>query len=141
MCEGCYKEGSDGCLECREPNVLLEGVCVAIDTKTGVCDGRNSKLTSGSNAGWVYDNDKKVCDGECPVVFRRFGQARADLGSYHSSALQMLERRHQFVLEWLDEESVDLFGLPTGDLPRERAVYRRMSRGDDRFFRRHELSR
>ncbi|GAA5877543.1 hypothetical protein JCM16303_003371 [Sporobolomyces ruberrimus] len=62
MCETCYKEGSDGCLECREPNVLLEGVCVAMDTKTGVCDGRNSKLTSGSNAGWVYDNEKKVCD-------------------------------------------------------------------------------
>jgi len=65
MCESCYKEGSDGCLECRSPNVLLEGVCVAIDSKTGVCDGRSSKLTNGVNgaAGWVYDNQKKICDG------------------------------------------------------------------------------
>ncbi|GAA5910215.1 uncharacterized protein JCM6883_001115 [Sporobolomyces salmoneus] len=64
MCETCYKEGSDGCLECREPNVLLEGVCVAMDEKTGVCDGRSSRLTNGAKgaAGWVYDNQKKVCD-------------------------------------------------------------------------------
>lgn len=63
MCETCYKEGDDGCLECRSPNVLLEGVCVAIDGKTGVCDGRSSKLTmNGLAAGWVYDNQKKVCD-------------------------------------------------------------------------------
>ncbi|GAA6025321.1 hypothetical protein JCM11491_000389 [Sporobolomyces phaffii] len=62
MCETCYKAGSDGCLECRRPNVLLEGLCVAVDPKTGVCDGRSSKLSTGSNAGWVYDNHKRVCD-------------------------------------------------------------------------------
>lgn len=63
MCESCYGEGSEKCLECRLPNVLLEGKCVAMDSKTGVCDGRSSQLTKGTNAGWVYDNEKKVCDG------------------------------------------------------------------------------
>ncbi|GAA5829789.1 hypothetical protein JCM5353_002232 [Sporobolomyces roseus] len=62
MCETCYGEGSGKCLECRTPNVLLEGKCVAIDQKSGVCDGRSSERTKGGNAGWVYDNEKGVCD-------------------------------------------------------------------------------
>jgi len=63
MCETCYGEGSGKCLECRTPNVLLGGKCVAIDQKSGVCDGRSSERTKGGNAGWVYDNEKGVCDG------------------------------------------------------------------------------
>ncbi|GAA5958172.1 hypothetical protein JCM3765_002837 [Sporobolomyces pararoseus] len=80
MCESCYKEGSDGCLECRSPNVLLEGICVAVDSKTGVCDGRSSKLTNGAAAGWVYDNQKKICDA-LPSKCSKGG-----IGSFSSSS-------------------------------------------------------
>ncbi|GAA6060126.1 hypothetical protein JCM10212_001423 [Sporobolomyces blumeae] len=66
MCEACFDAGSDACLECRAPNVLLGGVCVAFDSKTGVCDSSENvnatKEATGKSAGWVYDNEKKVCD-------------------------------------------------------------------------------
>ncbi|GAA5833893.1 hypothetical protein JCM11251_006002 [Rhodosporidiobolus azoricus] len=64
LCESCFKEGTDGCLACRSPNVLLGGDCVAMNSKTGVCDG--SKVSSGNGTatggGYVYDNAKAVCD-------------------------------------------------------------------------------
>ncbi|GAA5830244.1 hypothetical protein JCM3766R1_002837 [Sporobolomyces carnicolor] len=60
-CSSCYKAGSDACLSCKSPNVLLEGKCVAIDQRTGVCDAGGSSSGT-SAAGWVFDNEKKVCD-------------------------------------------------------------------------------
>ncbi|GAA5932891.1 uncharacterized protein JCM15063_002235 [Sporobolomyces koalae] len=80
MCESCFKDGVDGCLECRAPNVLLEGLCVAFDPKTGVCDGRSSKLTTSSNAGWVYDTAKKTCDA-LPAKCTKGGINSFSLGS------------------------------------------------------------
>ncbi|GAA6029458.1 hypothetical protein JCM8097_003689 [Rhodosporidiobolus ruineniae] len=65
LCESCFKEGTDGCLACRSPNVLLGGQCVAMDSKTGVCDasGARGNATAGAtNGGYVYDNSKEVCD-------------------------------------------------------------------------------
>ncbi|GAA5891563.1 hypothetical protein JCM5296_004259 [Sporobolomyces johnsonii] len=63
LCETCFETGATGCLECRTPNVLLNGQCVAMDSSTGVCDGSEaSNATVASNAGWVYDNTKGVCD-------------------------------------------------------------------------------
>ena len=38
------------------------GACVAVDSKTGVCDGSGGNGTSVAS-GWVYDNAKLVCDG------------------------------------------------------------------------------
>ncbi|GAA6047624.1 hypothetical protein JCM3770_001594 [Rhodotorula araucariae] len=62
LCETCYKEGTGGCLSCRAPNVLMPGGgCVAVDSKTGVCDGSGANGTE-TVSGWVYDNAKEVCD-------------------------------------------------------------------------------
>ncbi|TNY23657.1 hypothetical protein DMC30DRAFT_442299 [Rhodotorula diobovata] len=62
LCETCFKQGTDGCLSCRSPNVLMPGgTCVAMDSKTGVCDG-NGKNGTDVASGWVYDNTKLVCD-------------------------------------------------------------------------------
>ncbi|GAA5925854.1 hypothetical protein JCM1841_006338 [Sporobolomyces salmonicolor] len=63
LCETCFETGANGCLECRSPNVLLNGQCVAMDSNTGVCDGAEAgNMTVASNVGWVYDNAKGVCD-------------------------------------------------------------------------------
>ncbi|GAA5861716.1 hypothetical protein JCM8547_000713 [Rhodosporidiobolus lusitaniae] len=43
------------------PNVLLGGECVAMDSKTGVCDGSDVG-NSTTGGGYVYDNNKGVCD-------------------------------------------------------------------------------
>ncbi|BGP45884.1 hypothetical protein JCM10450v2_001719 [Rhodotorula kratochvilovae] len=62
LCETCYKEGTGGCLSCRAPNVLMPGgACVAMDSKTGVCDGAGTNGTEVAS-GWMYDNAKEVCD-------------------------------------------------------------------------------
>ncbi|GAA5853684.1 hypothetical protein JCM9279_000275 [Rhodotorula babjevae] len=62
LCESCFKAGTGGCLSCRSPNVLMPGgACVAVDSKTGVCDGAGGNGTSVAS-GWVYDNTKLVCD-------------------------------------------------------------------------------
>ncbi|GAA6006393.1 calcium-binding EGF-like domain-containing protein [Rhodotorula paludigena] len=68
LCETCYKQGADGCLSCRSPNVLMPagGGCVAVDSRSGVCNGAANGTDTVS--GWVYDNEKKVCDalpGKC----------------------------------------------------------------------------
>ncbi|GJN88729.1 hypothetical protein Rhopal_001695-T1 [Rhodotorula paludigena] len=68
LCETCYKQGADGCLSCRSPNVLMPagGGCVAVDSRSGVCNGAANGTETVS--GWVYDNEKKVCDalpGNC----------------------------------------------------------------------------
>lgn len=57
LCEACHAKGADACLSCREPNVLLGGTCVAIDSSTGACESP-SNLTGH----WVYSNDKDLCD-------------------------------------------------------------------------------
>lgn len=45
------------------------GTCVAMDSKTGVCDG-NGKNGTDVASGWVYDNTKLVCDGAHSFVSR-----------------------------------------------------------------------
>ncbi|ORY78467.1 insulin-like growth factor binding protein [Leucosporidium creatinivorum] len=67
LCETCWTTGTSGCLSCRSPNALLNGECVALNSKTGVCDSssvvQNGSTTAvGSNAGWVFDNSKSECD-------------------------------------------------------------------------------
>ncbi|KAM0755207.1 growth factor receptor domain-containing protein [Meredithblackwellia eburnea MCA 4105] len=62
VCETCYGSSTNECLSCRIPNVLLEGKCVAVDTKTGVCDGSSVITLSGGKPGWVWDSGKGVCD-------------------------------------------------------------------------------
>lgn len=37
------------------------GGCVAFDSRTGVCNGGGAVNATAN--GWVYDNQKKVCDG------------------------------------------------------------------------------
>lgn len=69
LCETCWTTGSSGCLSCRSPNALLNGECVALNSKTGVCDSSGvvqdgSTTAVASNAGWVLDNSKSECDGE-----------------------------------------------------------------------------
>ncbi|BGP53831.1 hypothetical protein JCM8202v2_001403 [Rhodotorula sphaerocarpa] len=69
LCESCFAPGADGCLSCRSPNVLMPngGGCVAYDSGTGVCNGAKAlNATSTAASGWVYDNDKKVCDALPP---------------------------------------------------------------------------
>lgn len=39
------------------------GGCVAVDSRSGVCNGAPNGTETAS--GWVYDNEKKVCDGAC----------------------------------------------------------------------------
>ncbi|KAL8277969.1 hypothetical protein RQP46_009601 [Phenoliferia psychrophenolica] len=57
LCDSCFATGTSGCLACRSPLVLLNGQCVAINSKTGKCDS-----TGSTNAGWVFDNTKGECD-------------------------------------------------------------------------------
>ncbi|POY76568.1 hypothetical protein BMF94_0157 [Rhodotorula taiwanensis] len=69
LCESCFAAGTAGCLSCRSPNVLMPngGGCVAYDSGTGVCNGAASvNSTVKVASGWVYDNDKKVCDALPP---------------------------------------------------------------------------
>ncbi|SCZ97223.1 BZ3500_MvSof-1268-A1-R1_Chr4-2g07070 [Microbotryum saponariae] len=61
LCETCYTTGTGGCLTCRSPNGLLNGQCVAVSTKTGVCNSAQETKYK-SNAVWVFDNTKQECD-------------------------------------------------------------------------------
>lgn len=67
LCETCWNGGSGGCLSCRAPNGLLDGECVGVGSKTGVCNSSgvlaSSSSVVGANAGWVFDNAKGECDG------------------------------------------------------------------------------
>ena len=71
LCETCFGSASGECLRCRTPYVLVQGQCVAFSSSTGLCDSDGVVLgngtegqISGTNAVWVYDNDKQACDGE-----------------------------------------------------------------------------
>ncbi|KDE04791.1 hypothetical protein MVLG_04755 [Microbotryum lychnidis-dioicae p1A1 Lamole] len=61
LCETCYTTGTGGCLTCRSPNGLLNGQCVAVSTKTGVCNSAQETKYK-ANAVWVFDNTKHECD-------------------------------------------------------------------------------
>ncbi|SCV69482.1 BQ2448_2502 [Microbotryum intermedium] len=61
LCETCWTTGRGGCLTCRSPNGLLDGQCVAVSTKTGVCNSAQETKYK-SNAVWVFDNTKQECD-------------------------------------------------------------------------------
>ncbi|GAA5993999.1 hypothetical protein JCM11641_004536 [Rhodosporidiobolus odoratus] len=63
LCESCFGEGTGKCLKCRSPNVLLEGECVAVDERSGVCDASGvAGNGTAVNGGFVYDNAKGACD-------------------------------------------------------------------------------
>ncbi|GAA5875551.1 hypothetical protein JCM3774_006101 [Rhodotorula dairenensis] len=70
LCETCFAAGVGSCLSCRSPNVLMpnSGGCVAFDSGTGVCNGAGAvnATTKAAANGWVYDNQKKVCDALPP---------------------------------------------------------------------------
>ena len=61
-CGECFGPGQDNCLSCPAGRGVLQGVCVAVDANTGICDG--SAVTSTNALAWVYNNEKKECDRE-----------------------------------------------------------------------------
>lgn len=70
MCDECFGAGVERCSSCREPNVLMPAGkgCVAVDSKTGVCDASSGVAAgNGTASRWVFDNAKGVCDGSSPL--------------------------------------------------------------------------
>lgn len=51
--------------------MLLDGGCVAWDSSTGVCAGPTSANGTRAGGGWVFDNDKGVCDRKPANASRR----------------------------------------------------------------------
>lgn len=59
-CLSCTGPGENDCLGCVIPRGGLAGTCVAVDPKTGVCDGKDLKL----GRGYVRDNNDGRCKSE-----------------------------------------------------------------------------
>ncbi|SGY76706.1 BQ5605_C005g03509 [Microbotryum silenes-dioicae] len=83
LCETCYTTGTGGCLTCRSPNGLLNGQCVAVSTKTGVCNSAQETKYK-ANAVWVFDNTKHECDA-LPAKCSAGGIDNFSSGSLRSS--------------------------------------------------------